>query len=65
MVKGNKTINSLKAQTQGQISIYNGYSFILKILTKHLPYALDLATNTKDLASFSPTAPTAVEETQC
>lgn len=35
MGKGNKTLSSLKAQTQDQISMYNGYSFILKILIKH------------------------------
>lgn len=65
MGKGNKTLSSLKAQMQDPISTYNNYSFILKMLIKHLPHAKDLAVNNIDLASFSHAAYTPVEETHC
>ena len=63
MRKGNKTLSSLKAQMQDQISIYSGYLLILKILIKSQPYAKDLAMNNIDLASFSPIVSSPAEET--
>lgn len=50
--KETKTLSSLKVQMKDQISIYNRYSFILKIFIKHLPHAKDLAMNNTDLAPF-------------